>query len=70
MFAAATTTREAIWLKNLFNDLDYFILETDINVHNQSTICSARNPEFHKQTKLHRFMFPLYKREKKQNYEC
>lgn len=50
--AAATATKEAMWLRKLLNDISHSCeKETTIYVDNQSAIRLVKNPEFHKRTK-------------------
>lgn len=50
--AVASAAKEAIWLRNLLNDLGYRQKNaTVILIDNQSTIRLVKNPEFHKRTK-------------------
>ncbi|XP_076547399.1 uncharacterized protein LOC143305951 [Osmia lignaria lignaria] len=50
--AAATATKEAVWLRTLLKNMGHQCREpTKLYVDNQSTIRLVRNPEFHKRTK-------------------
>ena len=51
--ALASATQEAIWMKHLINDLHTEILEKPVCIHedNQSTICIAKNHQYHGRSK-------------------
>lgn len=50
--AAATATKEAMWLRKLLKDLGHSCEnETKLYIDNQSTIRLVKNPVFHKRTK-------------------
>ena len=51
--ALASATQEAIWMKHLIADLHIEILEKPVCIHedNQSTICIAKNHQYHGRSK-------------------
>jgi hypothetical protein len=50
--AAATASKEAIWLRTLLNEIGHPCNKpTTLYVDNQCSIRLVRNPEFHKRTK-------------------
>ncbi|XP_033230350.1 secreted RxLR effector protein 161-like [Belonocnema kinseyi] len=51
-FAAATATKEAVWLRKLLDDIGFQAAGASaLFVDNQSAIKLIKNPEFHKRTK-------------------
>lgn len=67
--AAATASREAVWLRTLLTGMGHRCDEpTILYIDNQSTIRLVRNPEFHKRTK-HIDVKYHYIREKVENPE-
>ena len=49
--ALANAAKEALWLKQLLNELNKDANQTLIYCDNKSTICLAKNPEMHSRTK-------------------
>ena len=49
--ALVTSVKEALWLKQLLNEMNYEQSQVKIHCDNKSTICLANNPEFHARTK-------------------
>ena len=51
--ALASTTQEAVWMKHLMTDLHIEILEKPVCIYedNQSTICIAKNHQYHGRSK-------------------
>ena len=49
--ALTTSIKEAIWLKQLLNEMNFEQAKIKIYCDNKSTICLANNPEFHARSK-------------------
>lgn len=49
--AAASCCGQVIWIQNQLLDYGFNFMNTKIFIDNQSTICIAKNPDFHQRTK-------------------